>query len=247
MAYPIYEDNGGVGTGVDYSVAVPYPATVNADDILICAVMDADDDSFDTPSGWNKTVEFTTHANMSVAYYWKRALGTETGTETFTSTKNAGSLVAGMMARFSGCHDVGNPFDVTSTYGVTGPGTNVNMPSIPTYGTERLVFNIVVIEDNVSCTTAAPDSWTEVFYLSTSVGSDAAFKGQTIPVPTPLTVSGDTCTLGGSDYHSTQCMSLIPYVAPTGWPHNFLSVPNASIGKITGVLKADIEAVNTAT
>ena len=231
MAYPVFESYGQIGTGTDYSVDVPYPSTVNVNDILICAVMDADDDSFDTPSGWFKTVEFTSHSNMSVAYYWKRATGSETGTETFTSTKNAGQLVAGIMARFSGCATSGGAFDSTSTYGITGPGTNVNIPSITTLGDERLVFNIVVIEDNVSCTTAAPNGWVPAFYVATGVGSDAAFKGQWLQVPTPDTISGDTCTLGGNDYHSTQCIALRSSV-PAGWPHNFLGVPNANIAYI---------------
>ena len=103
MAYPAYEDNGGIADGTDYAVAVPYPGTVNENDILLVCVLDADNDSFDVPSGWAKITEDTSNAQASFAWYWKRATGSETGSETFTSVLNAGALVAGGKV-FRVCH-----------------------------------------------------------------------------------------------------------------------------------------------
>jgi len=112
MAIPVYIDNGGIGTGTDFAVTIDYPATVDANDILIAVVMDADNDDFDIPAGWAKILEYTANNNLSGAWYWRRAVGDEDGgTVTFTSTLTAGSLVAGIMYRFSGCVANGDPYE----------------------------------------------------------------------------------------------------------------------------------------
>ena len=73
MAFPVFQQAGTIGTGTDFSCDVPYPSTVNADDIIIASIMDADNDTFDTPAGWTKFDEDSSSNNMSFALYWLRA------------------------------------------------------------------------------------------------------------------------------------------------------------------------------
>ena len=109
MAYPVYEGNGGIADGADYAVVVPWPSGVAEDDILVVIVGDADNDSFDVPSSetWAKVAEHTTTAFFSAAWYWHRVTAGEESappaSTTFTSVLDAGSPVAGVMLRFSGC------------------------------------------------------------------------------------------------------------------------------------------------
>ena len=208
-AYPYYVDNGGIGTGTDYAVDVPYPATVDENDILWVELLDADNDSFDTPSGWNKVDELTTEANASFAWYWKRATGSETGTETFTSVLNAGSLVAGVMARYKNCITSGTPYDVVggpTRNGVT-QSTSITLGSITTQGANRLALVMIGVEDNLGISQAA--NYTEDFEVTTDIGGDGSFSFQSQPVASAGVVGAETATTG-NDYWGTLVLALIP-------------------------------------
>ena len=56
MAYPVYEDNGGIAAGTGFSVTPSYPGTVDADDILLAMLGDADSDSFIALDPGNKNL-----------------------------------------------------------------------------------------------------------------------------------------------------------------------------------------------
>jgi hypothetical protein len=52
VAYPVYEDNGGISAGTSSGTTpISFPATVAADDIIVAVVGDADNDSFLQPIG----------------------------------------------------------------------------------------------------------------------------------------------------------------------------------------------------
>ena len=207
--YPQYEDNGGIGTGTGTYVDVPFPSTVNENDILLVCVLDADDDSFDVPTDWAKIDELTTNSNASFAWYWKRAVGDESGVERFTSLSTAGSLVAGVMARYSGCITSGTPYDVVggpTRRGVTQSST-INLGGVSTQDIERLVVAMIGVEDNLGITKAS--DYTEDFEVATTVGGDGSFSFQSQEVATARIVPADTCATG-SDYWGTLVLALIP-------------------------------------
>jgi hypothetical protein len=209
MAYPVYEDNGGIAAGQDAAVDVPYPATVNENDILVVIVGDADDDSFSTPSGWTKIVDFTTDGAFSIAWFWKRAVGDESGSETFTSALSAGQVVAGVMLRFSGCKTTGDPFDIdVQTSGVTQSST-ATIGSIDTSGSERLCCCLIGIEDNTGCDNDATD-YSEVVDVTTTTGSDMGFCLYTRQMASAGTVPADSVGVGGNDFWATLVIALAP-------------------------------------
>jgi hypothetical protein len=213
MTYPAYIDNGGIAASGGATVDVPFPGTVNADDLLLVCVLDADNDSWDTtvPSGWNFITEATQHLQCSVAFFWKRAVGDESGTETFTSDLDAGNGCYGVMARFSGVIDSGTPYDTTvgpTVNGVTQNAT-IQLGSVDTDDIERLVVAMIGVEDNVGISQAS--DYTEEFEVTSTLGGDASFSFQTQQAATPGTVPADTCTTG-NDFWGTLVLALIPGV-----------------------------------
>jgi hypothetical protein len=207
MAYPVYEDTGGIADGADYSVDVPFPSTVNDEDILIVALLDADNDTFSVPAGWALIREDGSNSNCSTCWMWMRADGTETGTQTFTSQLDAGAGVYGIMYRFSGCIITGTPFEDPDQTLVL-QNTNYTRPAVTTSDIERLGVCCVNIEDNVSPAPTA--GWTERVEQSSTLGGDAALQMQDKQIATATTETADTSTVGGNDYHGVVVFALLP-------------------------------------
>ena len=206
-----YESTGGIGTGTDFSVDVPYPSVVNADDILIAAIMDTDDDSFDVPTDWNKIDEQTDHSNLSVAYYWKRATGSESGTETFTSLANAGSLVAGIMYRYSGCVTSGTPVEGDLLKAVvSGSNTGLAENGGASSGSDRLALCFAIVEDNtITSFSGGVVVYNEDSRLDTSIGSDAHFGAASVTISTS-NHRLPYWQMSSSEYYSRISFFLIP-------------------------------------
>jgi len=236
--FPQFEGYGGLAAETNYSVAVPYPLNVEADDILFVTVGDADDDDFDTPSGWTQVAEFTTDANFSCALYWKRAVGTESGTVTFTSTKLAGTVVGGMMWRFSNCRATGDPFDSFGSSGIT-LGTPISSSEITTAEANTLVLWFTCVEDNL--TTSGPDPFVEAGESVTNTGSDMGFVCSMLEQATAGVVAADTAFLWGSDYWGSFTLDLVPATATT-WG---LAGTIAAQSTVTGDLKRDVKLAGT--
>jgi hypothetical protein len=210
---PLYVDNGGIVAGINAAIDLTYPATVDANDILIACLMDADNDDFDTPAGWTQILEYTTQANLSGAWYWKRADGTEGGgTVTFTSTLSAGQVVAGIMYRFSGCKTTGVPYE-DATGASPAQASNCTVSTITTTGTNRLAVAFVTVEDNVSVAEAT--GYTEESELQDTTGTDLAFSCQTQQKRDAGDVNGSTPSLGGNDYSTVLTLALLPEAIET--------------------------------
>ena len=211
MAFPVFQQAGTIGTGTDFSCDVPYPSTVNADDIIIASIMDADNDTFDTPAGWTKFDEDSSNNNMSFALYWLRADGTETGTVTFTSLLNSGSLVAGIMYRYSGCVKVGIPLQFATSNPVSQSSTLfVSFGSNDPDALQRLAVGIGIVEDNtINGFTPGGDTFTEDSRLSTSVGSDAHFAVCSLEVGATAPATPNW-SMSSSEYKAGISLYLIP-------------------------------------
>lgn len=177
-----YAGTGGIVAGQDSGVAVPFPTTVNLNDILFLVMMDADDDSFIIPLGWTFLVIQSVNTNLSYSIFWKRADGTESGTVQCDSELSAGSLVAGIMYRFSGCITSGDPYETVSQ----------SFPSVQQFSTHPYSFStpsvsgftavsFLILEDD-TVNGFSGTGWTENNRESTSIGSDGEFAIATIGV-----------------------------------------------------------------
>lgn len=205
--YPVYEDNGGIAASGGAGVDIPFPSIVNENDILIVALLDADNDSFTVPADWFLILEQTNNNNCSVAWMWKRAIGDESGTLTFNSQLNAGQLVCGIMYRFSNCVTSGTPYEDKDQETVV-QATFYTRPAVTTSDIDRLGVCIVNVEDNMTVYPTA--NWTERSEDSTSTGSDATFEIQDKGISSATTIAADTANLGNGDYHASIVFALLP-------------------------------------
>ena len=210
MAYPVYEDNGGMAAADAATIDVAYPATVNENDILITILIDNDDDTFTTPSGWTKVHENTGGSiYLCTAWYWKRATGTESGTETFTSNSDSGDVLSGTMFRFSGCVTSGAPYEDHTTAGDDDAATSAaTISAITTEGSERLCVCLMAEQDNRAITEGS--TYTLETQLSTDVGGDQLVGLCTYEQATADDVAADSVTWSGPDRWHTYTFALIP-------------------------------------
>ena len=246
MAYPVYENSGILITSTSASLSLDYPSSISANDILIAVV--AKDGTYGSgnataPSGFTYVAGTDGSGdNFQTRIYWKRAVGSELGSITFTWDNTPTTVTAGMIHRYSGCITTGNAYYQVNASATAGSASSTaNIPACNTGGDQRLVMSYVFVKANTSVATAS--DYTHITLDVTTVGVDITFKSQSQQVPTAPSVPSDTSTLGASSYWASYTVSLIPAV--TDWPHNYLGVDNADINEINTVAKSNIKAVNT--
>ena len=114
--YPVFSAVGSDVTVNDYAtvINVPYPSTVNENDIIIMVVSKVAWDYDIAATGWTKI----THRSYPHTHvFWKRAVGTESGTVPVTLESDLGTTT-GYMVSYSGCIETGDPWvSVSATSG----------------------------------------------------------------------------------------------------------------------------------
>lgn len=99
------------------SVDCGVPSGVVADDIVLLHMFtDITTSTITPPSGFTQAADspqnVTGGLTMRLAVFWKRAVGSESGT--YTSTFSASTFAEAVATRYSGCITSGSPFDVTN-------------------------------------------------------------------------------------------------------------------------------------
>lgn len=241
MAYPVYEGNGGIFAAGDYSVTCDYPATVNVNNIAWVSLLDADNDTFTVPEGWNPVDEDGSVAAASTCWMWRRCDGTEGGTsQTFISQLLAGSGVYGVISIISGCRTSGVPYESKAMTSVS-QGTSAAIPACETLGVERLVCAFINVEDNVSV--GVGSGYAEDFELQSTFGGDACLELQSQQVATAQTIGATSAALGGDDYNGVVVVAFKPVGA--AWPNkwigqsNFNKANKVEIGNIKSILNVE--------
>lgn len=137
----VYEDDGGWVENTGRTLNVPYPTTVNENDILIIASSYNSGDIDTTLSGWN-LIYNNGDNSCDFAYWWKRANGTETGNVTITDISTSIQSFNGIMFRFSGCTTSGTPYESLSGNFTTG--STINLQEIISTDSNRLATQIFI-------------------------------------------------------------------------------------------------------
>lgn len=209
MSYPAYVDNGGIANGTGGAVNVPYPATVNADDILIMQVLCAYTDVVATPSGWTLITYAAANTEASVAWFYKRAAGTESGNVAVSVTfSTPATYMYGVISRFSGCVTSGVPYESMAFDGVYSDSTYAVPTVISPLGIERLAVAFPCVEDNV--TIDPPASWSEAFEVQDASGDGCSLAAEYIQMPSAASILATTGVLGGTDHRACMVLALIP-------------------------------------
>ena len=240
MAYPAYVDNGGIAAdNNELFLDIPYPGTVNANDVLITIIGIDDDDVFIFPNGWYLGGALR-GTYFSVSWYWNRAAGTESGTERWQVGVDNGKTLAGVMLRFSGCVTAGNPYGANTSAGIS-QGTTGAISDITTLGADRLCVCLAGIEDDTGTSDDAV-SYSEIVDVTTAVGNGMGFSVFSYQKAAAGAVGADSFTIGGTDYWGTHTLALRDSV-PSGYANDVLGVGTADIGGVTTVDTADISEV----
>lgn len=154
---PAYSAKGAVTADFSNSISVPFPATVNANDIALF-VQTADSD----PSGWSSTTGFTDIASglngsTGARLTYKRCVGNEDSTNVTFDTSATASQVSGQIFTISGAVASGTPYEDASAN--TGSSTSMTSNATTISGAARLGIRIYAQADNRAST--PPSGWTE--------------------------------------------------------------------------------------
>lgn len=244
MAFPVFVDKGAFNAYSSQATNdVAFPATVNANDILVILILAFGNRTATTPTNWNAIVSI--QDTRSVIAFWKRASGSESGNETVTLSSSVNST--SIMMRFSGAITTGTPYESL----VDGGHVNVNTMDtgeLTTTGIERLATAIHVIATNV--TPSTPSNYSLEFNevqgsFSTSMNLWTQEKA------TAGTVNAETSTTVSASDRFMITFALIPV---TGGDDNLTStdietgnseVIASSLGQIHIIVSDNVETNNS--
>lgn len=156
------------------NIDITYP-TVNANDILVAQVaVNYSSATWDQSiSGWNFIYE-TVAGNNRLAFYWKRATGSESGSQSFTHGTAGTFYNYGVMVRFSGAETSGNPFDIM----YQNAGTSTSAPVIPQMlVVSKSAYAFAFFQEMDNITVSGMTDYTKEFEVSSTLGADYLAAG----------------------------------------------------------------------
>lgn len=204
---PEYIASGTLVSQTSGTINVPYPAGLLADDVALVqvVVLDVINVGWNTPAGWAliNTRTLNSNAHLLMALFYKRLTGSESGSQTFTTSAGGGSStdnVTGIMSIFRGCHATGFPYDSTAT-STAGNDTTPNAPGLDTFSDNRLLCNFRAIAGSPVGSNFQPGTgYTENYDQLGTGGSliDCKVTLTSKVAPLPQSYGGETASIGGS-------------------------------------------------
>ena len=189
------------------SVDVPYPRHISEDDLLFAVCIGEDTGAWNTATGWTIVDQYTDGSAYSAALYYKRATGSESGSQTFSGTDSC--LRGGKIYHFDSCADTGTPYeDATEAYGTGSP---VTISSITTTDDNELGVCFMAIEDNVTVTAnAGTVEWDEAAEGCDAEGTDLGTAIYKYKIASATTTTARSCLLWGNDNWASWTLALLP-------------------------------------
>lgn len=211
---PTFFATGGAAGADDVDSITPeYPAGIEQDDILLLHVHLRDGlgsgqvDSI--TGGWTLVDGVTLFDDCTAALYWKRADGTETGTETVTFSERIDVVPArAVISAWRGCVSTGTPYE-GATHNTQFTTTAHVGSAVTTTGTNRRVVTFFGI--STRNTTGSPtNGWDENYESNTTAGNDASENCNSIEAASAGSVSAVTRTQLLSSNNISFTLALIP-------------------------------------
>jgi len=207
MAYPVYQNNGGIGAAASTdTVSIPFPSSISANDILIAQVLCAINTSFITPNGWTLIIQSSYSTSLTVALFWKRATGSEIGSETFIAADSS-NTISGLISRYTGCLLSGIPYEGDSLY-MDYSNSFVNNALITT-NNDRLGLLLYLIGDDIYPNTY-PTEYSNVYQSADVTGNGSEHSISIVDIPTAQTIPSGNGTYSRSKYYGSFVCALIP-------------------------------------
>lgn len=174
-AAPAWRSSNVIAGAVATSLALPYPAGIAANDILLVRLSS----DVGTGTNLNTPTDFTaigSEVDEGTTFvgnvFWKRATGSESGTLTISQSSGGGGsdVFMGTMHAISGCVASGDPIEDTDVAHITDD--ELTSGTVTTLGANRLIVQLWAISDNLVGDPTAP--YTENYEITTGLGSDGA-------------------------------------------------------------------------
>jgi hypothetical protein len=210
MPYFVASSYEGANSG--NSATPAYPGGIAANDIaiMVCSYFETLVGSpvaaWVRPSGWTQIGAAVDQGPSRTAVYWKRLLGTESGTQTVSldGTEGAHNIDAAMSV-WRGCVGNGAPYEALAVNG--GDGNLMAGEAVITTGANRLVLSLYACT-NTSAASSADVGWTDVYEHND--GWDYYQAGSAQAAPLAATVAAETRSLNVSANWASFAFALLP-------------------------------------
>lgn len=208
------------------SLAPSFPS-VSANDILLLFVTALDSSgnaTISTPAGWTAISSFH-HAlsDTASALFWKRATGSESGTQTVSLSESVDAGVAyAVISSWGPCVTSGDPFERANFY-YHGSSTAARGKGLTTTGPNRRLVTFCV-HPSVAVTGTNTNGWTEHYDASTMTGSDATVSISSVAQATAGKVLPLWRTLSSAGENLSHTLALIPVGGTPGGADAFANV-----------------------
>lgn len=164
MAVPTYVNAGALAAVNSGSVSPALPASIAAGDLLIMSVMTNAANTFPSDpgsQGWTKMLGEESDGNQSAAWYWRRAVSSDSG-PTFTSSGTALSNSNGLYARieaYTGVLESGTPVEDVTLVESFSTDTAPTTASVDSTVDDCLCVSLLVVDDDPTFS-LPPSGWT---------------------------------------------------------------------------------------
>lgn len=172
------------GSGTASSLAISYPASIQANEVLVACVCNRTGNQapiVGPGGGWTEAPNSPIYKGNSIALsvWYKVATGSESGSATWTTLFGGNPVVtklAGGMARFSGV-DTATPFHVTAGQAEgTTPTTTHSTPSITTTLANCMLLELFSDRGTSTWTPPSGNSETERIDVTTTGSADVSLE-----------------------------------------------------------------------
>ncbi len=145
MAAPTYQGKGTKANGTGSSITPSYPASINANDLILLYVVSVGNGTITVPAGWVEILSGTILYPPAalVKLYRRSALGTESGTITVSRSGYSGSsTLMAQMYLYRGTAQITVESSAYPTYG--GNLTTITWNAVTVGGSERTLAALVI-------------------------------------------------------------------------------------------------------
>lgn len=209
----------GTTTTAADTLAINYPSGIQANDIIIAVALGEDSSgALFGDTAYLGISNFTTIALAGVAsstgkyaagVSWKRASGSESGTETATFQTLGGSrAISGIMYLFRNCITTGNPYE-NEAADDNATSTTLNQKSIASTDGGRMALHITMCQVTTTTASFTGESGGDFTEQSSYQPATNTIQLQTASLPTTSTISGGSSTLGTTSRHTRSVFCLI--------------------------------------
>lgn len=231
IGVPAFVGAGTLGSTETTTTMTPgYPAGISANDILFMFIALRDGSGNATISsvsgGWTLVQEmpYMTVSDETSALYWKRATGSESGTETVTLSEvlTNGNGMATIVA-YRGCVTSGTPYERNTLYAIASNSTTHQGKGLTTAGTDRRVVSFFY-SYGVDTTGSNNNGWTEDYESGSTTGTDGTISVNSIQKSVAGKVAGCNRTMAATCTFICYTLALVPVGGTAGSADSYANV-----------------------